>query len=133
MASKAVAAPSPQPRAAPARPIAAKIGAALAKLAEGADAEWEKDEALDVIYWLRQVVGALAGLAWGYLQMPGLFGFLGFLAINVGTFMFLSKNVMGLDDDEWENASQELMSEGLPYSMSAFMVTWVLAYTTFHT
>jgi hypothetical protein len=34
-----------------------------------------QDEALDLIYWLRQVFGVLAGFVWGYLQTPGLLGF----------------------------------------------------------
>ncbi len=38
-----------------------------------------------------------------------------------------------IDDDEWDNAAQDLMSEGMPLSMSSFMVCWVLSNTMFHT
>lgn len=105
----------------------------LGKLAEGNTADWTKDEALDLIYWLRQLMGLIAGVAWGYIPLPGLIGFFGFMALNVGAVTLLYKSVMGIEDDEWENAAQELMSEGMPMSMSAFMVMWVLSYTYFHT
>ncbi|KIY98843.1 putative Uncharacterized protein C20orf24 like protein [Monoraphidium neglectum] len=110
-----------------------QIVAVLAKLFQGDAAEWDKDEALDLIYWLRQVFGVLAGFVWGYLQTPGLLGFASFLFLNIALVTLLHKNVMGIGDDDWENASQELMSEGLPLSMSCFMVVWVLTHTTFHT
>ncbi|GBF99902.1 hypothetical protein Rsub_12698 [Raphidocelis subcapitata] len=127
-ASPAAAAPAQRRRGA-----VATLARAVSKLAEGSSADWDQEEALDLIYWWRQALGLLAGALWGYLALPGLYGFIGFLAINIAATMFLVKGVMGVEDDEWENAGTELMQEGMPYSMSAFMVMWVLSHTMLNT
>ncbi len=36
-----------------------------------------QEEALDFIYWFRQVLGIVAGIVWGYIPLPGLVGFVG--------------------------------------------------------
>ena len=37
-------------------------------------AEWEnKDEFLDTVYWLRQIMGLILGVIWGLLSFKGLF------------------------------------------------------------
>jgi hypothetical protein len=36
-----------------------------------------QDEALDTIYWIRQLIGVSLGILWGYLHPSGLVGFFG--------------------------------------------------------
>ena len=43
-----------------------------------ANSVWaEKDDFLDVVYWLRQLLGLLVGLAWGVLGVSGAAGIIG--------------------------------------------------------
>jgi hypothetical protein len=37
--------------------------------------EWEREDLLDVIYWLRVILAAVSGLASGLLGLVGIFGF----------------------------------------------------------
>ena len=33
-----------------------------------------QDEFLDVIYWMRQILGIVLGLIWGFIPLTGIFG-----------------------------------------------------------
>ena len=35
-----------------------------------------QDEFLDVVYWIRQIIGVLLGVVWGIIPLKGLIGLL---------------------------------------------------------
>ena len=36
--------------------------------------EWEKDEFLDSVYWIRQIIAIVFGVVWGVIKFKGIFG-----------------------------------------------------------
>ena len=36
-----------------------------------------QEDLLDVMYWLRQIIAVLAGVAWGFVPLTGLYAFVG--------------------------------------------------------
>ena len=49
-----------------------------------ANSTWaEKDDFLDVVYWLRQLLGILVGLVWGGLGISGAVGIIGKVGSSV--------------------------------------------------
>jgi len=43
-----------------------------------------QDQFLDVVYWLRQIIGLIIGIIWGVLPLKGILGIL--LYVNFHTF-----------------------------------------------
>ncbi|KAL4235483.1 hypothetical protein ACF0H5_007118 [Mactra antiquata] len=61
-----------------------------------AEAKWtEKDEFLDVIYWMRQIMGIVLGLIWGILPLKGIIG-LGLLGPVIKECLIVMHAVCGL-------------------------------------
>nr|XP_022338191.1 uncharacterized protein C20orf24 homolog isoform X1 [Crassostrea virginica] len=101
--------------------------------AVAAGSTWEdKDEFLDVIYWMRQVFGLVQGLIWGLLPLKGFFGLLLFFVFNLGIIYLYYNSFQKIDDEEYGGAS-EILKEGLMTSFAAFLVTWIIIYSSLHT
>lgn len=96
------------------------------------ESEWQdKDEFLDVIYWLRQIVGVILGLIWGVIQVKGIVGLLLFLALNVIiTYVYLN-TYQKVDEEEFGGLT-EILKEGLMTSFSSFLVAWIIVYSALH-
>jgi len=93
------------------------------------NSEWEnKDDLLDVIYWLRQVFAIINGIAWGLLPVQGLFGIALFLAINCLIVYIYTSKYQKVDEDDF-GGIQELLKEGLFTAFAVFVVSWVMVYT----
>ncbi|XP_052060535.1 respirasome Complex Assembly Factor 1-like [Mytilus californianus] len=108
------------------------IKASLNK-ALSAEAEWDdKDEFLDVIYWMRQILGLILGIVWGLIPLKGIIGLVLFLAVNVGIVYFYYNSFQKIDDEEYGGPS-EILKEGLMTSFSTFVVAWILLYSALHT
>ncbi|XP_076109702.1 GEL complex subunit OPTI-like isoform X2 [Mytilus galloprovincialis] len=91
-----------------------------------AEAEWDdKDEFLDVIYWMRQILGLILGIVWGLIPLKGIIGLVLFLAVNVGIVYFYYNSFQKIDDEEYGGPS-EILKEGLMTSFSTFVVAWIL-------
>merc|ERR1711962_1021781 len=59
-----------------------------------AKSSWpDKDEFLDVIYWLRQVLGVVLGLLWGVAAIKGVVGLALFAALNAVAFNQWTKKI----------------------------------------
>ncbi|XP_076109701.1 GEL complex subunit OPTI-like isoform X1 [Mytilus galloprovincialis] len=98
-----------------------------------AEAEWDdKDEFLDVIYWMRQILGLILGIVWGLIPLKGIIGLVLFLAVNVGIVYFYYNSFQKIDDEEYGGPS-EILKEGLMTSFSTFVVAWILLYSALHT
>ncbi|KAH3768524.1 respirasome Complex Assembly Factor 1-like [Dreissena polymorpha] len=96
------------------------------------EAKWtDKDEFLDVIYWLRQILGVLLGVVWGLLPLKGILGLALFFAVNVLITYIYFTSFQKVDEEEYGGIS-EILKEGLMTSFSSFVVMWILLYSWLH-
>lgn len=96
------------------------------------EAKWtDKDEFLDVIYWLRQILGIILGIIWGVLPMKGILGLGLFFAVNVFITYLYFTSFQKVDEEEYGGLS-EILKEGLMTSFSSFLVLWILMYSSLH-
>jgi len=91
----------------------------------------DKEEFLDVIYWLRQIVGVLLGLAWGVIAIQGVVGIFLFGAINAGLLYLYFSGYQSVDEEEYGGV-WELTKEGFVTSFASFLVMWIIVYTGLH-
>ncbi|CAH1779020.1 unnamed protein product [Owenia fusiformis] len=97
------------------------------------ESEWEdKDEFLDVIYWLKQILGLLLGCVWGILPLKGFVGLLLFFAINSLIVYVYFNSFQKVDEEEYGGLG-EILKEGLMTSFATFLVTWIIFYSAIHT
>ncbi|XP_057291216.1 GEL complex subunit OPTI-like [Hydractinia symbiolongicarpus] len=96
------------------------------------DAAWdEKDDLLDVIYWMRQVFAVINGIAWGLIPLQGILGLGLFFAINCAiVYIYISK-FQKIDEDDY-GGIQEILKEGLFTAFAVFLVCWIMIYTGLH-
>ncbi|XP_043270110.1 respirasome Complex Assembly Factor 1 [Venturia canescens] len=97
-----------------------------------ANSEWpDKEEFLDVIYWGRQAIGIIIGIAWGLIPLKGFPALLLFVLVNAGvTYLYLS-SYQQVDEEEFGGA-WELTKEGFMTSFAGFLVTWIIIYSGLH-
>ena len=94
------------------------------------DVEWQKDDLLAVVYWLRQVLGVVLGVVWGLVPITGLAGHLLFAALSaLILFMYYTKYLGVDDEDEKYGGRWELIIEGLWPSYALFLITWIGVYS----
>ncbi|RDD44174.1 Uncharacterized protein C20orf24 [Trichoplax sp. H2] len=84
---------------------------------------FEKDEYLDIIYWLRQIVGLVFGVVWGIIPLYGILGIGIFGIANAGLLYLYFTYYQPADEEEvgdtWEltkalcHHSQFFLSLGL--------------------
>eukprot|EP00884_Botryococcus_braunii_P012180 jgi/Botrbrau1/20963/Bobra.0135s0081.1 len=91
------------------------------------DIRWEKDDLLDVIYWIRQVVAIILGLICGSIPLTGWVGLAGAITINILVVLSWYR-VQRIDEEEYGGHVQ-LATEGLPPSISLFLIIWILTYS----
>ncbi|XP_003391599.1 PREDICTED: uncharacterized protein C20orf24 homolog [Amphimedon queenslandica] len=93
--------------------------------------EWEdKDDLLDVVYWVRQVISLIVGLMWGTIPLTGVVGIVLYLMITCGFVYFYCTFYQGVSDEELGGA-WELLKEGFMTSLAIFFVSWILSFTAF--
>ncbi|CAH0398602.1 unnamed protein product [Chilo suppressalis] len=97
-----------------------------------ANAEWpDKEEFLDVIYWMRQAMGIILGLFWGLLPLKGFLGLLLFVVVNAAVIYFYVSNFQKIDEEEY-GGMWEITKEGFMTSFAGFLVTWIIVFTGLH-
>lgn len=97
------------------------------------EVKWaDKDEFLDVIYWMRQIMGIVLGLVWGLIPMKGFFGLALFFVVNVALIYIYYSSFQKVDEEEYGGAT-EIIKEGLMTSFSSFVVCWIILYSALHT
>jgi len=97
-----------------------------------AKSSWpDKDEFLDVIYWLRQVLGVVLGLLWGVAAIKGVVGLALFAALNAGVLYLYFSGFQSVDEEDYGGV-WELTKEGFMTSMASFLVIWIIVYTGMH-
>jgi len=100
----------------------------LWKKALNRDTVWEKDEILDVLFWIRHVVALLIGCLFGLLQLTGLPGFILYISIWFTISQAYFKWFLDLDEDDfggWGTVQQEAAWS----SFALFLFTWIIVYT----
>ncbi|XP_026325178.1 uncharacterized protein RAB5IF homolog [Hyposmocoma kahamanoa] len=101
----------------------------LWKKAFTSNTDWpDKEEFLDVIYWMRQAIGIILGLCWGLLPLKGFIGLLLFVAVNAGVIYLYVNNFQTVDEEEY-GGMWEILKEGFMTSFAGFLVTWIIIYT----
>ncbi|XP_071483814.1 GEL complex subunit OPTI-like [Diadema setosum] len=91
--------------------------------------QWpEKDEFLDVIYWMRQVIAIVFGLIWGLVPLRGFLGIALFCALNAGILYIYFTSIQQVDEDEF-GGPWELTKEGFMSSFALFLVVWIIVYS----
>jgi len=96
------------------------------------ESEWpDKEEFLDVIYWMRQVLGIIVGLVWGIIPLTGIVGLALFCAINAGLLYIYFTIFQKVDEEEY-GGPWELTKEGFMASFAGFLVTWTIVYSGLH-
>uniref|UniRef100_A0A0B6ZR01 Rab5-interacting protein n=1 Tax=Arion vulgaris TaxID=1028688 RepID=A0A0B6ZR01_9EUPU len=91
----------------------------------------DKDEFLDVIYWMRQIMGVVLGLIWGIFPLKGLLGLALFMLVNVAIVYIYYNSFQKVEEEEYGGAT-EILKEGLMTSFSSFMVAWIILYSALH-
>ncbi|CAG9087538.1 hypothetical protein JYU34_021369 [Plutella xylostella] len=109
-----------------------KSSVSLWKRAFIANEEWDdKEEFLDVIYWMRQIIGIILGLCWGLLPLKGFFGLVLFVLVNAAVIYVYVSNFQNIDEEEY-GGMWEITKEGFMTSFAGFLVTWIIMYTGLH-
>ncbi|XP_063382765.1 GEL complex subunit OPTI [Cydia fagiglandana] len=109
-----------------------KVTESVWRKAFEANAEWpDKEEFLDVIYWMRQAIGIILGLCWGLLPLKGFLGLLLFVLVNAAVIYFYVSNFQNIDEEEY-GGMWEITKEGFMTSFAGFLVTWIIMYTGLH-
>ncbi|CAK0785251.1 hypothetical protein CVIRNUC_008457 [Coccomyxa viridis] len=93
-------------------------------------APWDKEDLLDVLHWMRQLLAVVAGCVWGVLPLTGLYAFLGFLALCL-LLPYLWYQSQRIDEEEF-GGHQALAGEGLAPALASFVLVWIIAYTFSH-
>ena len=78
---------------------------------------------MDVIYWLRQVVGIFLGLIWGVIPLTGMFGLVLFFLFNAGCIYLYSSVFQKIDDEEYGGIFEIACKEGFMTSFAGFLVS----------
>jgi len=85
-----------------------------------------KDELLDAVFWLRQLLSVGAGVALGVVGVTGFPGFLVYIASTTLACVLYARFFLG-GADVLEGT--EALSEGLLGSLGFFFISWVLSYS----
>eukprot|EP00002_Diphylleia_rotans_P018661 TRINITY_DN3611_c0_g1_i1.p2 TRINITY_DN3611_c0_g1~~TRINITY_DN3611_c0_g1_i1.p2 ORF type:complete len:115 (-),score=32.04 TRINITY_DN3611_c0_g1_i1:238-582(-) len=92
---------------------------------------WEKEELLDAIYWSRQIFSLFVGILWGVLPLTGAMGLSGFFVASVLFVIVYTTKFLGIYEDDFGGRG-ELVQEGMMPAFAAFMVSWIITYSTLH-
>uniref|UniRef100_A0A158P7Q7 RSN1_7TM domain-containing protein n=1 Tax=Angiostrongylus cantonensis TaxID=6313 RepID=A0A158P7Q7_ANGCA len=97
-----------------------------------AGSEWsDKDELLDVVYWGRQVLSLIIGIAFGVTSMHGILAILAYVAISTVVAQHFVVKYQQVDEDE-VGGFWELAKEGFGSAFATFMVSWITVYSAVH-
>merc|ERR1712032_783544 len=86
-----------------------------------------KTETLDFIFWFRQTIGLVAGLAAGMLQLEGMFVIIGFFILLFLVSNMYAYKMLNVNDEDFQN--NELMMEGIGNSAGVFFVSWIMCFS----
>ncbi|XP_064399258.1 GEL complex subunit OPTI-like [Halichondria panicea] len=88
----------------------------------------DKEDFLNVVYWLKQILSIFVGLVCGIVPLQGFIGILAFLLVSGGLVYLYCVLYQGIDQEEYGGA-WELLKEGMMTAFAMFMVNWIITYT----
>ncbi|CAG0917184.1 unnamed protein product [Notodromas monacha] len=90
-----------------------------------ANASWpDKEEFLDVIYWIRQFLGVALGLVWGIIPLKGFLGLFLFFVLNAAIVYAYYSMFQSVEDEDY-GGPWEMVKEGFMTSFAGFLI-WVI-------
>ncbi|CAF0916458.1 unnamed protein product [Rotaria sordida] len=96
-------------------------------------ATWtHKEEFLDAVYWLRQVLSIILGITLGLLSVKGFMGILIFGIISSLIIFIYATSVQNVDPEEY-GGIVEIIKEGFMTAFATFLVSWIVLYSAFYT
>ncbi|CAF3571237.1 unnamed protein product [Rotaria sp. Silwood1] len=109
-----------------------QLSMAFIKRALTPKATWtHKEEFLDAVYWLRQVLGIIIGTILGLLSVKGFMGILIFAIISSLIVFIYATNVQNVDPEEY-GGIVEIIKEGFMTAFATFLVSWIVLYSAFY-
>ena len=90
------------------------------------DLNFNKEELDDVVHWVRQVLGAVIGLLWGFLGLEGFMAIGTFGILNVLIMFIYYTKYLGVDDEEFGRT--DLVLEGFMSSFAIYLICWISTY-----
>ncbi|XP_067950181.1 GEL complex subunit OPTI-like [Watersipora subatra] len=94
-----------------------------------AESSWnDKDDFLDAIYWLRQVLSLVFGILWGFLLVQGFIGLVTFLLTNCFLVYLYTTTFQNVDEEDY-GGMVEILKEGMMSSFATFLVSWIIVYS----
>lgn len=85
----------------------------------------EKDQIMDCLYWIKQIVGLILGCVAGTMQLTGLPTMLGFCIIVSACSMFYTWQVVKAEEIE----AWDIVTEAFGPCFFSFLLLWTLTYT----
>uniref|UniRef100_A0A5S6QPA4 Rab5-interacting protein n=1 Tax=Trichuris muris TaxID=70415 RepID=A0A5S6QPA4_TRIMR len=91
--------------------------------------DWsQKDDLLDAIYWLKQLVSAILGILWGTLPLRGSLAItVYFITCSCVSYLYVIS--FQRVDEEWIGGMVEVIKEGFSTAFATFLVVWIVTYT----
>ncbi|KAK6756833.1 hypothetical protein RB195_014951 [Necator americanus] len=97
-----------------------------------AGSEWsDKDELLDVVYWGKQILSLIIGVAFGAASMHGILAILAYVVISTMMAQHFVVKYQQVDEDE-VGGFWELAKEGFGSAFATFMVAWITVYSALY-
>jgi predicted membrane metal-binding protein len=93
------------------------------------DVDWRKKDLCEVIFWIRQVLALVLGIAFGIAGLTGLPTILLFLGLNSASLFVYYTRFLQVDDEEDAYGRWDLLTEGLWPSFAFFILTWTVTYS----
>ncbi|XP_062208220.1 uncharacterized protein LOC133909696 [Phragmites australis] len=95
------------------------------------EASWDKDQLLDAVHWIRQVLGLVCGLLWGAVPLVGAVWIALFLTISTGIVYWYYAYLLKIDEEDF-GGHGAILQEGLFASFTLFLLSWILVYSLAH-
>ncbi|GAU92771.1 hypothetical protein RvY_04811 [Ramazzottius varieornatus] len=92
----------------------------------------DKDEFLDVLYWMQQCIALLVGLVCGIIPLKGFLGFALFGGVSCLAALWYSTNFQDVDLEDTFGDKTTVIKEGFPSSLATFLATWIIIYSFLH-
>ncbi len=87
----------------------------------------DRDELLDIIFWVRVLLGFFIGTTAGVLKLTGSPVIITFGVLMLASSYFYTSKFLEIDETDFNE--QELLMEGTGNSIGLFLLSWILCYS----
>ena len=91
----------------------------------------DKEELLDVVYWIRQMLAVVLGILFGVFPLAGMIAILLYCGITTLSMNIYVSEFQKQDLEEY-GGFFELAKEGFMSAFASFLVVWIIVYSSFH-